>query len=192
MNWSKSLQTVRLWEAAETENRVAVPDRGRQRALLAQPLIELQPAVLICGVLAVLEGEVEEHPERRADALVVAPVQRDAGDLTRLGVGGEGARRAAEDVAGKLVERQHQREALLTRLDEAIESPARSPLVEFGVTLTQRGVELGRGTEPHLSPLHHGGEAGGAKPECKNVFRDQVHGIGEDPLGILRLALSRY
>ena len=116
--------------------------------------------------------------------LVVAPVQRDAGDLARLGVGCEGARRAAENVAGELVERQHQRKALLARLDEAIERPARRLLVYFGVTLTQRGIELGRGTEPHLSPLHHGGEVGGAEPECKNVFRDQVHGIGEEPLAL--------
>ena len=116
-----------------------------------------------------LEGKVEEHPERRAEAFVMAPLERGAGDLARLGVRGEGARRAAEDVARELVEADRQGEALGRGLDEPVERPAGRPLVDIGVALGDFGIEFGRRTKPDLPPLDVGGEVGGLEPgmsEC--------------------------
>ncbi len=78
------------------------PGLGRQGGKQLDALVLGRP------VLAVLQGEVEEYAVNVGQLAVPAGGDRPPGQCQCPGVTGEGAGGAAVDIAGKLVQQQHQ------------------------------------------------------------------------------------
>ena len=93
-------------------------------------VVTLDPADRVVGeVLAVLEGQVEEHPLAGRALHVEAAPDRRARDLARLGIGGEGLGRSAGEVARELVEQEDQRQRAFVVVAPVLQHPPRGGLM---------------------------------------------------------------
>src|SRR5262249_48595978 len=85
-------------------------------AMLLGPAPEQRDrARLIPGLLAMLQRQVEEEAAIEWRAPVEAALDGGVGGSARPTIAGVGAQRAAMDVAGELVEHQHQRQRAVDR-----------------------------------------------------------------------------
>src|SRR6185295_11854509 len=85
-------------------------------AMLLGPAPEQRDgAGLVLGILAMLERQEEEKSAVERRASIEAALDRGVGGGARVGVAGKGTQRAAMDVAGELVELQHQRQRAVDR-----------------------------------------------------------------------------
>ena len=71
---------------------------------------QLDAAELVGEVLRMIEGQIEEFAQGRIDPCVDAVLDGAVRHLARQGIAGIGPRIAAEYVAGKLIEHDHERQ----------------------------------------------------------------------------------
>ncbi len=110
-------------KTAETFDHLSMPQRvvvgaveGFVLHFAAQAGEERDRAFLVEQGLAVFEGQVGEPALPGREVLVAAGSDQLFRDAQRLRVTGKGARRAAENVAGELVEQQDARQQRFVRV----------------------------------------------------------------------------
>lgn len=129
-------------------------------------LEQLDLPVLIRHVFGMLQRQVEEPADIALGRQIVPGLQRPVGEMSRQRIGGEGMRRAAEAVSGKLVQQDQQRQRPLRRLGPLIQFAPRGGdmgVMEAPPELGVEGVVLG---EPLFRP--------GLFPEGDDVGRRYV------------------
>src|SRR5688572_30621829 len=156
--------------------RVGISVRGFREG--AQRLNELAGAQLIRQRLAVLERQIDEQALHRQQLAVVCLRQRMARGLEGERVGGEGARRAAEHVARKLVEQHDERQAIAWRLLPAREPAGSRRFVRGKEAVAHLLVERLAFFEPARQPLAE--NAGPAKPKKQHFRRAGLVAHGAD------------
>ena len=102
-----------------------------------------------------LEGQVEKARLERMEAAIEARGQRGLRGLEREAVVGEGAGRAAEQVARQLVEGEDPREGGARPPAPAVERARGGAVRQVGEASAQLPVDLGAALEPEPAALRH-------------------------------------
>lgn len=164
-----------MGKTTEGPDRLAMVERRLKRALLTKILIERAGPVLIGQILTVLKRKVQKDPAPTGHAPIIAPVEGDPRDLTRLGVGAKSAGGTPKNITGKLVQHQNQRQAAGWVVNEMIIGATAGALMGIAKTADEFGIKFGCGAEPNVAPLHVPGKIRVTKPKCQNVCAQGVH-----------------
>src|SRR5262249_29385037 len=109
-------QLVAVREAAEPADNVRMQLGPFDRIGIAARAVERDAPLLVGNLFGMLQRQIEESALRHREALVEAARDRAPRNLSRERIGREGARAAAEHVAGKLVEHDDEGERALRGL----------------------------------------------------------------------------
>src|SRR3990172_2043474 len=142
---------IAVREAAETANDLAMALRVRQ-IRLAQAAYQCHRALLIGEVLGMGERQIEELCQAEVVHLIMPSIDGRIGDQPRMTVGRIHACRAAEGVAGKLIEQDDERQCAVGAPGPAGQFAARCRLMRSKKVITKALVEGIVLREPKAGP----------------------------------------
>src|SRR4029434_2354713 len=101
---------IAVGKTAETADDVGMVLREGETFLVAGRADQGHAALLVGEIFRMLEGKIEKTPPRHRILLIETAFDRPRRDRPGKRVGRKGARIAAEQVAGELIENEEQRE----------------------------------------------------------------------------------
>ena len=146
---------IAMWKSSEARDDLMMPacpfEAACGRGVSLEACEQFEGAALILESLAVLEGEVEKRTLDRHERAMEASRERRRGNGARLLVGGEGARLTAEDVSGRLVQKDHECERAVRGFSPTIQLPCGGGLVGVAEMASNLRVERSILLEPDLT-----------------------------------------
>lgn len=113
---------------AEPLDDGAVAARESQTVDIARQRAQRLAAALVHQVFRVHERQIEKAPQRQGEGAVESPRHREVGERAGVRIGGVGPRLAAKHVAGRLVEKEDQRQRAGGRFTPWQIAPRRRPI----------------------------------------------------------------
>src|SRR5580700_11048249 len=167
-----------MGEAAEARDDIAVLD-GMLHVLFVVERGEQGAAqFLVTERLAVLERQVEEGPHREVEGRRIESRQRQPRRFQCLAVAGEGARRLAVHVAGKLVAQNDVGQRPVGRLPPGIEDAVERSVESRAEAVADLGVEFRRTLPPDLARLAAAWITKRQEPEIEDIADGRAVGHG--------------